>query len=528
MAVSSLSASVEAMTWTLCGLWQFSRGISLRKGRPDSVTCKEHVRESDLLERAEPTERNIEDPYLPETPHTGRNILKFALKTLSTISSNIPFGSVLSSVIDPLLDIVNRIEQTSVNTQGLVELAARIELLSPLVSEMARDKPRQGRLIVEALQRELQSMTKDLNDAHSQGKLDQFFNGTDNASSLAKHNTNLTQMIADATLATVHEVLQSLQDLESRFEAKSEKAEDGGTELFGGTGGKGGAGRQTGGEGGLGEAAQLAIENVDRFRRIRGGTGGEGGASDMTGGRGGTGQGPKFSHQLLSIEGNGLPPLTMAEFCQEYQLSDKIHKLLDDHGFETVGALLKLTDTDLENAGFKDPQQLDCTTRGKQLLKRFKGGRPGWEEKPTRSWLSTFSPAGNAIWIMQPHSSLMGAVPPIYIRELAQKPHEPHTAFVISAFDDDLGLLLPFTLVSPHMPQGYRETAPAHSQSKGTGSDQKNAKQSTQAGVGGNGGLGDTLGRKIELPSMSLVEFCKTYKLGNDIFRILDQGVTDL
>jgi hypothetical protein len=110
MAVSSLSASVEAMTWTLCGLWQFSRGISLRKGRADSVTCKGHVRESDLLERAEPTERNIEDPYLPETPHTGRNILKFALKTLSTISSNIPFGSVLSSVIDPLLDIVNRIE----------------------------------------------------------------------------------------------------------------------------------------------------------------------------------------------------------------------------------------------------------------------------------------------------------------------------------------------------------------------------------------------------------------------------------
>jgi hypothetical protein len=86
---------------------------------------------------------------------------------------------------------------------------------------------------------------------------------------------------------------------------------------------------------------------------VLGGTGGEGGASDMTGGRGGTGQGPKFSHQLLSIEGNGLPPLTMAEFCQEYQLSDKIHKLLDDHGFETVGALLKLTDTNLENAGFK-------------------------------------------------------------------------------------------------------------------------------------------------------------------------------
>ncbi|KAJ6587920.1 hypothetical protein B0H19DRAFT_195986 [Mycena capillaripes] len=162
-------------------------------------------------------------------------------------------------------------------------------------------------------------------------------------------------MIADATLATVHEVLQSLQGLESRLEAKSNnaEAEDGGRELFGGTGGKGGFGGQAGGEGGLGEAAQLALENVDRFRRIHGGIGGEGGQSDIIGGRGGPGQGPRFSQKLLSIDGTGLPSLSVAEFCQEYQLSDKIHQLLDDQGFETVGALFKLTDTDLKNTGFK-------------------------------------------------------------------------------------------------------------------------------------------------------------------------------
>jgi hypothetical protein len=32
-----------------------------------------------------------------------------------------------------------------------------------------------------------------------------------------------------------------------------------------------------------------------------------------------------------------------------------------------------------------------------------------WEEKPTRSWLSAFSPAGNAAWIVQLHSSLIAA-----------------------------------------------------------------------------------------------------------------------
>ncbi|KAJ7023672.1 hypothetical protein C8F04DRAFT_1401529 [Mycena alexandri] len=221
------------MTWTLHSLWHSFRSFLLRRSRPDSAASKEDVRESDLLKRAEPTKRNIEDPYTSEIPHTGRNVLKFALSTLSSVSSNIPFGSVLSSVINPLLDIVNRIEQTSTNTQGLVELAARIELLSPLVFEMARDRPQQGRVIVEALQRELQTMTKELGDAHSQGKLEEFFNGTENASTLAKHNNHLAQMIADATLATVHEVLQSLQGLESRLEAKSETTEDGGRELFG-------------------------------------------------------------------------------------------------------------------------------------------------------------------------------------------------------------------------------------------------------------------------------------------------------
>ena len=76
----------------------------------------------------------------------------------------------------------------------------------------------------------------------------------------------------------------------------------------GGTSGKGGDGGQTGGEGDLGEAAQLAIENVDRFRRshgrlsflslippkhqliLLGGTGGEGGTGDMIGGHDGIGQ----------------------------------------------------------------------------------------------------------------------------------------------------------------------------------------------------------------------------------------------
>jgi hypothetical protein len=45
-----------------------------------------------------------------DAAHTGRNILTLTLRTLSSVSSNIPFGSILSSAIDPLLDITERIE----------------------------------------------------------------------------------------------------------------------------------------------------------------------------------------------------------------------------------------------------------------------------------------------------------------------------------------------------------------------------------------------------------------------------------
>ncbi|KAJ7894329.1 hypothetical protein B0H14DRAFT_2683988, partial [Mycena olivaceomarginata] len=273
----------------------------------------------DLKETHASTKQSIGKP---ETPNTGRNALKFALKTLSSISSNIPFGSVLSGVIDPLLDIADRIELTPDNTRGFIELAARIQLLSPLVSKMARDKPEQCQPIVEALQASIM------------------------LPSLAKHNNRLAQMIADATLAEVYEVLQWLQYVESRIGASSEKAEDTRPEFAGGTGGKGGHGGHTGGQGGLGEAAQLAIENVGLFRRIQGGIGGEGGPGEVKGG-------PRISHPLLAIDGNRLPPLTLAKFCQEYTLSGNLQKLLQDQGFETVGGLLEANDTDFENAGFK-------------------------------------------------------------------------------------------------------------------------------------------------------------------------------
>ncbi|KAF7350088.1 hypothetical protein MVEN_01310700 [Mycena venus] len=228
-----------------------------------------------------------ESPQEEKTPlvnseklRTASNVLDFALRTLSTVSSNIPLGSVISSVIDPLLLITGRIQQTSANAEGLTQLAARIELLTPVVSAMTEKDPNEGKSIVEAFKRELQSITKDLEVAGSRGKLNQFFNSVDDASSLQKHNMTLSQMIADSTLATVQKVSKSVQELERLRlqESSSYEAQIVLGDITGGYGGPGGKALM-GGEGGDGEGPKLAMDADERFKigNISGGTGGAGG-----------------------------------------------------------------------------------------------------------------------------------------------------------------------------------------------------------------------------------------------------------
>ncbi|KAJ7502706.1 hypothetical protein B0H11DRAFT_2223612 [Mycena galericulata] len=238
-----------------------------------------------------------------EATHTTFNALKLALTTLSAASSNIPLAGALSGVIDPLLAIADRIQQTSDNKKGLVELASRIELLAPVLCETGKSEQAQLQL-VKALHRrvarwELDSIKEDLEAASSRGILTQFFNSADNSSSLAKHNTTLTQMISDATFATVNEVLKTLQALESQFSQSPPRVGDEGinemgniTGSFGGTGGH----ARIGGQGGEGEGPQLDISTQDPIRwrigNISGGTGGDGGTGIDVGGKGGTAHAP--------------------------------------------------------------------------------------------------------------------------------------------------------------------------------------------------------------------------------------------
>ncbi|KAJ7352686.1 hypothetical protein DFH08DRAFT_859629 [Mycena albidolilacea] len=245
----------------------------------------------------------------PETLRTASNVLDFALRTLGRITSGIPLGGALSGVVESLLEVTGRIEQTSVNAHGLGQLAARIERITPVVNDMARTNPVMGQKIVQELQRELASMTQDLKDARSKGKLNQFFNSADNASALERHNMALANLIADSTLVTVNEVLSSLREIERSKSQGSSSPEPPIVlgNVKGGFGGTGGFSR-IGGEGGEGGGPRLEMDFNERYRigNISGGAGGTGGEGIEVGGRGGTGKGPVISmlrrSRLLTAE----------------------------------------------------------------------------------------------------------------------------------------------------------------------------------------------------------------------------------
>ncbi|KAK7012900.1 hypothetical protein R3P38DRAFT_3278764 [Favolaschia claudopus] len=249
----------------------------------------------------------VESPVEDTRPDTGpdtrplrnrtvSNALYLSLKTLSTISSRVPGGEPLSAVIDPLLDLTDRVEQTSINGYNLAQLAARIERLTPVVQNLAKDNSAQGRIFIDNLERELRSIKKELEKAQAEGKLKQFFNADYNTILIERHNMGLAQLIADSTLVAVHEVLTSLRELE-----KSKVADPSSSELrpplvyhfTGGSGGMGGSGTRTGGEGGDGEGPHLSLEPDGMVTySVSGGTGGQGGEGTEVGGKGGTGKAP--------------------------------------------------------------------------------------------------------------------------------------------------------------------------------------------------------------------------------------------
>ncbi|KAF7331190.1 hypothetical protein MSAN_02437600 [Mycena sanguinolenta] len=150
------------MLWFQSLLWPF------RRARKSSAHTRPQVRKSSHSDSEKPQKES--EPILPaEKPEpktkaeifrTASNMLKYALTTLGLISSSIPVTGILGSVIDPILDITERIEQTSDKARGLTQLALRIERLTPIVIQMAESEP----AIVEKLRKSADHPVQEISD----------------------------------------------------------------------------------------------------------------------------------------------------------------------------------------------------------------------------------------------------------------------------------------------------------------------------------------------------------------------------
>ncbi|KAJ6604186.1 hypothetical protein DFH09DRAFT_1121915 [Mycena vulgaris] len=89
-------------------------------------------------------------------------------------------------------------------------------------------------------------------------------------------------------------------------------------------------------------APQITIQDVFRLRKIGGGIGD---GLDIAG-----------ELPLVSIDDDSkddLPDLSPAEFCQEYRLCTDIRDLLIKYGYDSIGSLLDVKESELKSLGFK-------------------------------------------------------------------------------------------------------------------------------------------------------------------------------
>ncbi|KAF7346462.1 hypothetical protein MSAN_01874200 [Mycena sanguinolenta] len=238
------------------GFLQFLRSLFGRKPRRSAPKPASDKRPNDGDESAQTRKINLENP----TAQTAANVLVLSLRALDSM-------------------IVEQIQQTSANEQSLAQLAARIDWLTPIVTQTAEDDPLKGQGIVEKLQKELAWMAEQLNAVKATSELDQFFNSADN-SILRRLNAAFDQIIGDCTFLTIHEIAKSLRELENS------KLQQPNPDITGGTGGTGGSGH-IGGAGGEGGGPQIDMDPDKRAQmgNVSGGIGGTGGVGVAVGER---------------------------------------------------------------------------------------------------------------------------------------------------------------------------------------------------------------------------------------------------
>ncbi|KAJ7450578.1 hypothetical protein FB451DRAFT_1285554 [Mycena latifolia] len=229
-----------------------------------------------------------------------------ALKSAVTGSST-PYAEELNSVIACLSDLLNDTE-ISTSDKGVIQLAIQLNLLTVMISGDGLGQV-QVETLIKTLREELQSIATDLTAARSDGTFNEFFENNSAASSLAKHNQNLTEIIArfkvgrQSTLSTFTQSVfvdeapnvraSELSKLPQEVPPTVRQEEVQLGEITGDVGASGGSGR-IGCQGGDGKGPEVNIPPCTNYKTgdICGGTGGTGGTGIEVGGKGGSGKAP--------------------------------------------------------------------------------------------------------------------------------------------------------------------------------------------------------------------------------------------
>ncbi|KAJ7844257.1 hypothetical protein B0H14DRAFT_1000715 [Mycena olivaceomarginata] len=226
----------------------------------------------------------------PNIAWAAFKVMNLALEALDCYR---PLGS---SVVGPIMRIMAQFQPVSTNRQGLIELTSRFELIKSAIDKLGEDGlHEESRVTVDALRRELVSLMDELNDnqsttddvtnAHLQARLERFFNHTDSASPLRKHNMALAHIIAKAMSVPIDAVLGCLHNLQRSKLSQVAQGQVGMVDTTGGTSAR------------IGCAIPTAPSTIMYNYYISGGSGGSGGRGGETGGSGGTGEGPRFIYK---------------------------------------------------------------------------------------------------------------------------------------------------------------------------------------------------------------------------------------
>ncbi|KAF8239813.1 hypothetical protein L208DRAFT_1385401 [Tricholoma matsutake] len=146
------------------------------------------------------------------TPTSGSTAKDTALNALKLVMQIAPVPGIKPAMFG-LLTIIGKVQETSGNTQGFLNLATRMENLQPIFSKM-KDMEVEGTTadIFKKLVVEINSLTTEIERAKTNGTLAKFFNSTDDASSLKSHNDHLDQIIHGANLAITVDIHHEVQE----------------------------------------------------------------------------------------------------------------------------------------------------------------------------------------------------------------------------------------------------------------------------------------------------------------------------